>query len=129
MISSLQLALGITAFSAAFCLVATTLTSDRASQTAVFFSALIATCNSLCALLVSHIGSKQHSLKAFFRAIFGGMILRMGTTLAGVAIGLEVLLLPALPLAVTLLSLTGLYTAAEVTLWSRQDFSPRVQLS
>ena len=44
-------------------------------------------------------------------------------------VGIKVLLLPALPFAVALLTFTGVFTAAEVTLWSRQNFSPRVQPS
>jgi len=39
------------------------------------------------------------------------------------------LLLPALPFAAALLTFTGVFTAAEVTLWSRQNFSPGVQPS
>ena len=119
----------MTLFSAVGCLVVALLTSDRAAETAVLVSALIATGNGLCALLLTHLGSKRGSMKAFFGAIFGGMALRMGTTLAGLLIGVKVLLLPALPLAVALLTFTGLFTAAEVTLWSRQKFSPRVQPS
>lgn len=119
----------MTLFSAACCLVVAGLTSDRASSTAVLVSALIATGNGLCALLLTHLGSKRGSMKAFFAAVFGGMVLRMGTTLAGLLVGIKVLLLPALPFAVALLTFTGVFTAAEVTLWSRQNFSPRVQPS
>jgi len=119
----------MTLFSAAACLIAAGLTSDRAASTAVFVSAAIATGNGLCALLLTHLGSKRGSMKAFFGAIFGGMVLRMGTTLAGLLVGIKVFLLPALPFAVALLTFTGVFTAAEVTLWSRQNFSPRVQPS
>jgi hypothetical protein len=123
------MAFGMTVFAAASCLLATGLLSDPAAKAAVLFSAVLTTGNGLCALLLSHIGSKRSSMKAFFGAVFGGMVLRMGTTLAGLAVGLKVLLLPAFPLAVALLAFTGLFTAAEVALWSRQNFSPRVQLS
>ncbi len=92
-------------------------------------SALIATGNGVCALLLTHIGSRRGSMKAFFGAVFGGMALRMGTTLMGLLVGIKVLLLPALPFAVALLAFTGVFKAAEVTLWSRQSFSPRVQPS
>ena len=119
----------MTLFSAVCCLVVAGSTSDRAAETAVFVSALIATFNALGALLLTHIGSKRDSTKAFFGAVFGGMVLRMGTTLTGLLIGIKVLLLPALPFAVALLAFTGVFTAAEVTLWSRQNFSSRVQPS
>ncbi len=119
----------MTLSAAAACVLATSLAPNPAAETAVLFSAFIATANGLCALLLSHIGSRRRSLKGFFGAVFGGMILRMGTTLGGLGIGLKVLLLPAFPLAVTLLAFIGLFTAAEVTFWSRQNFSPRVQLS
>ncbi len=119
----------MTLFSAAGCLIVAALSSDRASSTAVFVAATIATLNGLCALLLTHLGSKRGSMKAFFGAIFGGMALRMGTTLAGLLVGIKVFLLPALPFAAALLTFTGVFTAAEVTLWSRQNFSPRVQPS
>ena len=127
--SSLQLAFGMTAFSAVSCLIVAGLTSDRASELSVFLSALLATANGLCALLLSHFGSRRGTMKAFFGAVFGGMVLRMGTTLAGLLVGVKVLLLPARPFAVSLLTFTSLFTAAEVTLWSKQSFSPRVQPS
>lgn len=119
----------MTLFSAAGCLIVALLTSDRGAETAVFVAALIATLNGVGAVLLTHLGSKRGSMKAFFAAIFGGMALRMGTTLAGLLIGVKVLLLPALPFAAALLTFTGVFTAAEVTLWSRQNFSPRVQPS
>ena len=119
----------MTTFSAVGCLIVAGLTSDSSAETAVFVSALIATGNGLCALLLTHLGSRRGSTKAFFGAIFGGMALRTGTTLAGLLVGVKVLLLPALPFAAALLTFTGVFTAAEVTLWSRQTFSPRVQLS
>jgi hypothetical protein len=129
LITSLQLALGMTVFSAAACLITASVTSDLAAQAAVLFSALIAIFNGLSALLLSHLGSKRQSLKAFFGAIFGGMVLRMGVTLAGLAVGLKVFALPVAPFAVALLTFTGLFTAAEVTFWYRQTSSSRVQLS
>jgi hypothetical protein len=129
LISSLQLAFGITAFSVGCCLVVAGLTSDRAAETAVLAAAGIATFNALSALLLNHLGSRRGSMRAFFGAVFGGMVLRMGTTLAGLLVGIKVLLLPALPFAAALLTFTGVFTAAEVTLWSRQNFSPRVQHS
>ena len=119
----------MTIFAAASCLVATRLTSDRAAETAVLFSALLATANALCALLFSHFGARRRSTKAFFGAVLGGMLLRMGTTLTGFVIGLKILLLPAVTFAVALLAYTGLFIAAEIALWSRQNFSPRVQSS
>ena len=119
----------MTLFAAASCLVAASLASNAAAELAVLFSALIATGNGVFALLLSHLGSQRQSLKGFFGAVFGGMVLRMGTTLGGFAIGLKVLLLPPALFAATLLTFTTLFTAAEVALWSRQDFSPRVQPS
>jgi branched-subunit amino acid ABC-type transport system permease component len=127
LITSLQLAFGMTLFAAASSLIAVGLTSDTAAETAVLFSALLATVNALLALWLSHIGATRTSTKAFFGAVLGGMLLRMGTTLAGFVIGLKVLLLPAMAFAAALLTYTGLFIAAEVTLWSRQSFSPRVQ--
>lgn len=116
-------------FSAATCLIAALLTSDRAAETAVLLSALIATLNGLSALFLSHLGSKRRSMKAFLGAVIGGMVLRMGTTLSGVVIGVKFLLLPPAVFAAALLTFTGLFTAAEVTLWSRQKFSPAAPLS
>lgn len=127
MITSLQLAFGMTLFAAASSLIAAGLTSDTAAETAVLFSALLATGNALVALLFSHIGATRTSTKAFFGAVLGGMLFRMGTTLAGFVIGLKVLLLPAITFAAALLTYTGLFIAAEVALWTRQNFHPRVQ--
>ncbi|MBK5257885.1 MAG: hypothetical protein JJE39_17815 [Vicinamibacteria bacterium] len=129
MITSLQLAFGMTLFAAASSLIVAGLISDIAAETAVFFSALLATGNALSALLLSHIGGTRQSTKAFFGAVLGGMLFRMAATLAGFWIGLKILLLPAIALAVALLTYTGLFIAAEVSLWSRQDFSRRVQAS
>ena len=119
----------MTLFSAVSCLIVAGLTSDRAAEGAVLVSALIATANGLCALLLAHFGSKRGSMKAFFGAIFGGMALRMATTLTGLLVGIKVFFLPALPFAAALLTFTFVFTAAELTLWSRQNFSPRVQPS
>jgi hypothetical protein len=119
----------MTLFAALGSLLAALFAPDQAFATAVLLSALLATGNSLLALLLSHVGSRQSSTKAFFGAVLGGMILRMGVTLGGFVVGLKVLLLPAAPLASALLAFTACFTAAEVTLWSRQNFSPKVQLS
>lgn len=119
----------MTLFAAASCQIATSFISDPGARTAVFLSALLATGNGLCALLLSHLGSSRRTTKAFFGAVLGGMVFRMGTTLGGFVFGLKVLLLPIVPLAAALLSFTACFTAAEVTLWSRQSFSPKVQLS
>lgn len=127
--TSLQLAFGLTLFAASSCLIAARLTADPAAKTAVVFSALLATVNALCALLLSHVGATRRSTKAFFGAVLGGMLFRMGATLAGFMIGLKVLLLPPAALATALLAYTGLFTAAEVALWSRQNFRPRVRTS
>lgn len=129
MVTSLQLASGMTVFAATSCFVASRLTSDTAAATAVFFSAILATVNALCALLLSHIGATRRSLKAFFGAVLGGMLFRIAATLAGFMIGLKVLLLPPGIFAAALLTYTGLFMAAEVSLWSRQDFSRRIQTS
>jgi hypothetical protein len=129
LISSLQLAFGITTFSAAACGIVAATSSDPATSTPVFVSAFIATGNALCALLLSHLGLKSGSMKAFFRAVFGGMVLRMATTLFGLLIGIKVFLLSALPFAGSLLAFTLVFMAAEVSVWSRQDFSSRVQPS
>ena len=48
---------------------------------------------------------------------------------AAPALAQNVLPRPAGPFAVALLTYTGLFIAAEVSLWSRQDFSRRVQTS
>ncbi len=119
----------MTLFAAASCLLAARLTPDQPAQTAVLFAALLATVNAMCALLLSHIGATRRSTKAFFGAVLGGMLFRMGVTLAGFMIGLKVLLLPPAALAAALLTYTGLFTGAEVMLWSRQDFSRPVQTS
>ena len=129
MITPLQLALGMPALSFASYLVTMGLTEDRAIRGAVLFAALIATANGLCALALSRVGAGQQSMKAFFRAIFGGMVVRMGTTLVGFAIGIKVLLLPVVPFAAALLMLTFLFTAAELAVWSRQDFAPKAHRS
>jgi len=127
LITSLQLALGLTLFAAGSSLIAVRMSADTAVETAVLFSAVLATANALCSLLLSHLGATRVSTKGFFGAILGGMLLRMGTTLAGFVIGLKVLFLPAVTFAAALLTYTGLFIAAEVALWSRQSFSPRVQ--
>ena len=119
----------MTAFAVASCWIATTLIADPSSQQAVRLSAALATMNGVCALLLAYVGATRKSTKAFFGAVLGGMVLRMATMLGGFMVGLKVLMLPALPFAVALLGYTGLFTAAEVALWSRQNFSSRVQLS
>lgn len=119
----------MTLFAAASSLIAAGLTSDVSAETAVFFSALLATGNALCALFLSHVGATRRTTKAFFGAVLGGMIFRMAATLIGFIVGLKVLLLPAATFSVALLAYTGIFIAAEVSLWSRQDFSRRVQTS
>ncbi|MBP6704153.1 MAG: hypothetical protein KBH14_02935 [Vicinamibacteria bacterium] len=127
--SSLQMAFGMTTFAVASCLVVAGFTADPGPLAAVQLAALIATFNGVGALVLSHVGATRSTNAGFFGAVFGGMVLRMGTTLAGLLIGVKILLLPAVPFAVALLTFTALFTAAEVALWSRQNFSPKVQLS
>ena len=119
----------MTLFAAASCLMATRLTANTEAETAVLFSAVLATANALCALLLSHYSASRQSTKGFFGAVFGGMVFRTGATLIGFGIGLKLLLLPPVALAASLLTYTALFTAAEVALWSGQDFSRRVQTS
>ena len=119
----------MTAFSVASCLATGSLVADAAARVAVAAAALIATGNGLSALLLARLGAGQNSTKGFFGAIFGGMVLRMATTLGGLLLGIKLLYLPAAPMAVALLAYTALFTAVEVAQWSRQDFSPRVQPS
>lgn len=123
------MAFGITAFAAASCLGAAGFVTDPGALDAVRLAALIATFNGVGALVLSHVGATRATNLGFFGAVFGGMVLRMATTLAGLLIGVKILLLPAVPFAVALLTFTALFTAAEVALWSRQNFSPKVQLS
>ena len=119
----------MTVFAAACCLLVTSLSLDPGAEAAVWIAAVIATFNGVCAVVLSHIGANRSSTKAFFGAIFGGMVLRTGATLAAFGVGLKMLLLPAAPFAAALLTFTALFTAAEVWVWSRQNFSPKVQLS
>ncbi len=119
----------MTVFGAASYLVAAGLLDDARSETAVGLAALIATGNGVAALVLSQIGASLPSTMGFFGAVFGGMVLRMATTLFGLLVGTKVLLLPVVPFAVALLAFTALFTAAEVALWSRQNFSPKVQIS
>ncbi len=111
------------------CVLVTRLSTDRSAETAVLISALLATVNGVGALALSNLGARWSSTKAFLGAVFGGMVLRMGLTLAVFVIGLRILELPAAPFAAALLIFTALFTAAELAVWSRQDFSPRVQQS
>lgn len=119
----------MTVFAAASCALVLGLSTDRGAQTAVLLSALLATLNGIGALGLSLLGARWTSTKAFFGAVFGGMVLRMGLTLAGFGIGLRVLELPEAPFAAALLTFTALFTAAETAVWSRQNFSPRVPQS
>jgi hypothetical protein len=119
----------MTLFAAVSSLATAALTSDVSVETAVFFSALLATGNALCALVLSHIGMTRRSMRVFLGAVLGGMLFRMAATLIGFVVGLKILLLPASALAVALLTYTALFIAAEVSLWSRRDFSTRVQAS
>ena len=123
------MAFGMTAFAAMSCLVVGGVLADPGALAAVQLAALIATFNGVGALVLSHVGASRATNLGFFGAVFGGMVLRMGTTLAGLLIGVKILLLPAVPFAVALLAFTALFTVAEVALWSRQNFSPKVQLS
>lgn len=123
------MALGLTASAAAACLLAVRLIADGGSENAVLLAALLATCNAIIALGLAQTGARSKSLKGFFSAIFGGMILRMATTLVGFLAGVRVLLLPAVPFAVALMIFTGVFTVAEIALWSRQNFSPRTEFS
>ena len=88
------MAFGMTLFAAASCLMVMRLTIDPGAQTAVLYSAVLATGNGLCALFLSHSGARRQSTKDFFRAVFGGMFLRTGATLIGLVVGLKFLLLP-----------------------------------
>lgn len=123
------MAFGITAFAAVSCLVAAGFVADPGARAAVQLAALIGAFNGVGALVLSHVGAGRPTNAGFFGAVFGGMVLRMATTLAGMLIGVKILLLPAVPFAVALLAFTAVFTAAEVALWSRQNFSPKVQLS
>ena len=127
--TTLQLAIGITSFGLLSCLTLIGLTTDTAARLAIGVAAAIGTGNAVSALVLAHLGGGLRSTKAFFGAIFGGMVLRMGTTLGGLLLGVKVLLLPAAPFAIALLAYTSLFTALEVVQWSRHDFSPRVQPS
>jgi hypothetical protein len=108
---------------------ATRMFPEDAVGNAVAAAAGLAAFNGLSALALACLGARQESTKGFFSAVFGGMVLRMATTLTGFLVGVKLLLLPATPFAVALLVFSGLFTAAEITLWSRQNFSPRTQLS
>lgn len=110
-------------------LAATRIFPDGATGNAVAAAASLAAFNGLSALALAGVGARQVSTKAFFSAVFGGMVLRMATTLAGFLLGVKLLLLPIPPFAVALLVFSGLFTAAEIALWSRQNFSPRTQIS
>ena len=122
------MALGMAAFGAVSCLVGGSVL-EPVVRTSFSTGVAIATANALCALLLAQVGARRPSMKAFFGAIFGGMVLRMASTLGGLLIGAKLFSLPAVPLAAALLTYTALFTAVEVGQWSRQDFSPRVQLS
>lgn len=127
--TSLQTAFGM-ALLAGFCgIAATRVFADAATGQAVAAGAALAAFNGLSALVLAGLGARQASTKGFFSAVFGGMVLRMATTLAGFLAGVKLLLLPATSFAVSLLLFSGAFTAAEIALWSRQNFSPRTQLS
>lgn len=127
--SSLQTAFGMALLGGISGLTATRTFGDSATGNAVAAAASLATFNGLSALALAGVGARQASTKGFFAAVFGGMVLRMAMTLAGFLAGVKLLLLPATSFAVALLVFSGLFTAAEIALWSRQNFSPRTQLS
>jgi len=120
--------LGMAAFGAISCFVSAAVL-EPAVRAGFSTGVAIATANALCALALAQLAARGRSTKAFFGAVFGGMVLRMASTLGGLLIGAKLFSLPAVPLAAALLTYTALFTAVEVGQWSRQDFSPRVQLS
>lgn len=123
------MAFGMTAFAATSCLLATRLIADPPSESAVLLATILATANAVAAVGLAQLGARSSSTKGFFGAVFGGMVLRMATTLLGFVVAVKLLFLPATFFAVALLFFTALFTVAEVTLWSRQSFSPQVELS
>jgi hypothetical protein len=123
------MALGMSLFAGGASFAAARMIVDERAENAVLLAGILATCNGVAALALAQTGGRAKSTKGFFGAVFGGMVLRMATTLVGFLAAVKVLLLPATPFAVALLVFTALFTAAEVILWSRQTFSPKVELS
>jgi hypothetical protein len=99
------------------------------TRDAVAAATTLATLNAVSAVALASIGSGARTTKAFFSAVFGGMVFRMATTLVGILAAVKMFELPAVPFVVTLLAATALFTAAETVVWSRWNFSPRVQAS
>jgi hypothetical protein len=90
---------------------------------AVFAGALISALNSVAAYaLVAW--SAGRSTAWFFRAILGGMLVRMTVMLAGVVGGILVLGLPRLPLVFSLLAYFVALLAFELTVVSRRLARP-----
>lgn len=124
----LKTTLGIALLATASAATLPTLVGGAAGAAAAL-AAAIAGFNGAAALVLAEAGSRSTSTRGFFAAVFGGMVLRMGLTLGAFVAAVRLLALPATPFAVSLLAFTGLFMAAELRLWSRQNFSPRSQLS
>jgi hypothetical protein len=92
-------------------------------RAAILFGAGLAILNTLAAhALVSW--SERRSTQAFFGAVLGGMVGRIGLLLAAVVLGVLLLELPRLPLVVSLLAYYTLFLVMELTLQHRHARRP-----
>jgi hypothetical protein len=93
------------------------------ARASILFGAGLAILNTLAAhALVAW--SQRRSTSAFFGAVLGGMVGRMGLMLAAVVLGVLVLDLPRLPLVVSLLSYYSLFLVMELTVQHRHARRP-----
>lgn len=94
-----------------------------ASRAAILFGAVLAILNTLAAHALAS-WSESRSTQAFFGAVLGGMLGRMGLMLAAVVLGVLLLDLPRLPLVVSLLSYYTLFLVMELTVQHRHTRRP-----
>lgn len=127
MIATRQFAATLAAATVSSGVAAVAFVDESAMGTAVLCAATLSSFNALCALGLAEIGATRKSTKAFFGAVFGGMLARMATTLAGLFVAVRIFHLPIAPFTVTLLGCTAVFTAVETAIWSRQNFSSQVQ--
>lgn len=92
---------------------------DPAARNAGAFGAVLAAANTLLAYYLA-VWSQQRSTQAFFRAVLGGMAVRLGLVLGAVVAAILALRLPSVPLAISLLAHFSLFLVLELTFLHRR---------
>jgi hypothetical protein len=95
------------------------------ARAAVLLGAALAAANTIAAFTLT-VWSMGRSANVFLGAVLGGMVARMGVMLAAFAAAAKLFSVPALPLAVSVLSYFVAFLVFELVVLHRRTSSPRV---